>query len=196
MSEGRLILGVGVGWMREEAEVLGMPWDNRGKRSDEQLEIFETLFNDETPSYSGDFYSFPEVRFEPKPVQKPVPVWVGGNSKAAFRRTARFGHAFHAAFEPLAIVKDEWRQIREECEAIGREPESLDLSLRMFLDPDETMEPFKSIAGSPDQMVDTISQVQEIGVSHILVDPVARGGVEGRLEALSEFMTNIAPQIS
>ena len=58
------------------------------------------------------------------------------------------------------------------------------------------MEPFKSIAGSPDQMVDTISQVQEIGVSHILVDPVARGGVEGRLEALSEFMTNIAPQIS
>ena len=196
VSEGRLILGVGVGWMREEAEVLGMPWDNRGKRSDEQLEIFETLFNDETPSYSGDFYSFPEVRFEPKPVQKPVPVWVGGNSKAAFRRTARFGHAFHAAFEPLATVKDEWRQIREECEAIGREPESLDLSLRMFLDPDETMEPFKSIAGSPDQMVDSISQVQEIGVSHILVDPVARGGVEGRLEALSEFMTNIAPQIS
>ena len=196
MSEGRLILGVGVGWMREEAEVLGMPWDNRGKRSDEQLEIFETLFRDETPSYSGEFYSFPEVRFEPKPIQQPLPVWVGGNSKAAFRRTARFGHAFHAAFEPLTTVKDEWRQIRKECEAIGRDPESLDLSLRMFLDPDQTMEPFKSIAGSSDQMVDTIGQVQEIGASHILVDPVARGGVDGRLEALSEFMTTIAPQIS
>jgi len=196
VSEGRLILGVGVGWMREEAEVLGMPWDNRGKRSDEQLEIFETLFRDDTPSYSGEFYSFPEVRFEPKPIQQPLPVWVGGNTKAAFRRTARFGHAFHAAFEPLATVEDEWRQVREECEVAGRDPESLDLSLRMFLDPDQTMEPFKSIAGSADQMVDTIGQVQEIGVTHILMDPVARGGADGRLEALSEFMTNIAPQIS
>ena len=188
-------MGVGVGWMREEAEVLGMPWDNRGKRSDEQLEIFETLFSDENPSYSGEFYSFPEVRFEPKPVQSPVPVWVGGNSRAAFHRTARFGHAFHAAFEPLDVVEDEWRQVREECEAIGRDPRSLDLSLRMFLDPDEVMEPIKSLGGSADQMVDTIGRVQDIGVTHILVDPVARGGVNGRLEALSEFMTNVAPQV-
>ena len=66
----------------------------------------------------------------------------------------------------------------------------------MFLDPGQTMEPFKSIAGSADQMVDTIGQVQEVGVTHILMDPVAPGGAEGRLEALSEFMTNIAPQIS
>jgi probable F420-dependent oxidoreductase len=195
VSEGRLILGVGVGWMREEAEVLGMPWDNRGKRSDEQLEIFETLFREETPSYEGDFYSFPEVRFEPKPIQDPVPVWVGGNSPAAFRRTARFGHAFHAAFEPLETVKDEWRQVREQCEVLGRDPGEVTLSLRMFLDPDEMMEPVKSIGGSVDQMVDTIGRTQEIGVTHILIDPVARGGVSGRLQALSSFMTNVASQI-
>tara|TARA_B100000131_G_scaffold144085_1_gene140174 strand:- start:220 stop:1137 length:918 start_codon:yes stop_codon:yes gene_type:complete len=196
LSNGRLILGVGVGWMREEAEVLGMPWDNRGKRSDEQLEIFESLFRDETPSYDGEFYSFPEVRFEPKPIQAPVPVWVGGNTRAAFRRTARFGHAFHAAFEPLETVKDEWRQVREECELLERDPEDLTLSLRMFLDPEGTMEPAKSIAGSVDEMVDTIGQTQEIGVSHILVDPVARGGVDGRLDALSSFMVDVASQIT
>jgi probable F420-dependent oxidoreductase len=195
VSEGRLILGVGVGWMREEAQVLGMPWDNRGRRSDEQLEIFEALFQEETPSYDGTYYSFPQVRFEPKPIQQPLPVWVGGNSPAAFRRTARFGHAFHAAFEPLDVVEKEWEQVREACEAIARDPDELDLSLRMFLDPNETMEPAKSIGGSSDQMVDTIGLCQEIGITHILLDPVARGGIDGRLDALTDFMSDVASQI-
>lgn len=195
VSEGRLILGVGVGWMREEAQVLGMPWDNRGRRSDEQLEIFEALFQEETPSYDGTYYSFPQVRFEPKPIQQPLPVWVGGNSPAAFRRTARFGHAFHAAFEPLDVVEKEWEQVREACEAITRDPDELDLSLRMFLDPSEAMEPAKSIGGSVDQMVDTIGLCQEIGITHILLDPVARGGIDGRLDALADFMSDVASQI-
>ncbi len=195
VSDGRLILGVGVGWMREEAEVLGMPWDNRGRRSDEQLEIFEALFREETPSYNGTYYSFPPVRFEPKPIQQPLPVWVGGHSPAAFRRTARFGHAFHAAFQPLDVVEKEWEQVREACEMIARDPDELDLSLRMFLDPSETMEPAKSIGGSSDQMVDTIGLCQEIGITHILVDPVARGGINGRLDALANFMSDVATQI-
>ena len=162
VSEGRLILGVGVGWMREEA---------------------------------GNYYSFPAVRFEPKPIQQPLPVWVGGNSQAAFRRTARFGHAFHAAFEPLDVVKREWGQVREACEAIGRDPDELDLSLRMFLDPNETMELAKSIGGSSDQMVETIGLCQEIGITHVLLDPVARGGIDGRLGALTDFMSDVASQI-
>ncbi len=196
VSEGRLILGVGVGWMREEAEVLGMPWDNRGRRSDEQLEIFEALFREEAPSYDGNYYSFPQVRFEPKPIQQPLPVWVGGNSQAAFRRTARFGHAFHAAFEPLDVVKREWAQVREACEEIGRDPDELDLSLRMFLDPSRMMEPAKSIGGSVDQMVETIGLVEEVGITHVLLDPVARGGFNGRLDALGDFMSDVASQVS
>ena len=86
--------------------------------------------------------------------------------------------------------------MREECELLERDPEDLTLSLRMFLDPEGTMEPAKSIAGSVDEMVDTIGQTQEIGVSHILVDPVARGGVDGRLDALSSFMGDVASQIT
>jgi alkanesulfonate monooxygenase SsuD/methylene tetrahydromethanopterin reductase-like flavin-dependent oxidoreductase (luciferase family) len=195
VSEGRLILGVGVEWMREEAKVLGMPWDNRGRRSDEQLEIFEALFQEETPSYDGNYYSFPQVHFEPKPIQQPLPVWVGGDSQSAFRRTARFGHAFHAAFEPLDVVEKEWGQVRESCETIARDPDELDLSLRMFLDPSETMEPAKSIGGSADQMVETIGLVEEVGITHVLLDPVARGGINGRLDALADFMSDVASQI-
>jgi len=135
------------------------------------------------------------VRFEPKPIQQPLPVWVGGHSPAAFKRTARFGHAFHAAFQPLDVVEKEWAQVREACETIARDPDELDLSLRMFLDPSETMEPAKSIGGSSDQMVDTIGVCQEIGITHILVDPVARGGINGRLDALANFMSDVASQI-
>ena len=195
VSDGRLILGVGVGWMKEEADVLGMPWDNRGARSDEQLEIFEILFREEHPSYDGAYYAFPEVGFEPKPVQNPVPVWVGGNTAAAFRRTARFGHGFHAAFQPLDVVAEEWAGVAEACDAHGRDLSEIELSLRVYLDPAGMMEPEKSIAGSADQMVDTIGKMQEIGISHVLLDPVARGGVPGRLDALRAFMADVAPQV-
>ncbi len=195
VSDGRLILGVGVGWMKEEADVLGMPWDNRGARSDEQLEIFERLFRDEKPSYDGAYYAFPEVGFEPKPIQNPVPVWVGGHTPAAFRRIARFGHGFHAAFQPLDVVAAEWAEVVKACEDHGRDPSEIELSLRVYLDPAAAMEPDKSIAGSADQMVDTIGRMQEVGIGHILLDPVARGGVEGRLDALRAFMADVAPQV-
>ncbi|MCB1743742.1 MAG: TIGR03619 family F420-dependent LLM class oxidoreductase, partial [Gammaproteobacteria bacterium] len=95
LSGGRVLLGVGVGWMAEEARILGMPWDRRGKRSDEQLEVFKTLFESQTPSFDGEFYSFPEVGFFPKPLQQPLPVWVGGSSPAAFERAARHAQGFH-----------------------------------------------------------------------------------------------------
>lgn len=193
LSAGRAILGVGVGWMAEEAAVLNMPWDQRGKRSDEQLEIFRRLFNDPSPSFDGEFYSFPKVGFEPKPVQDPFPIWVGGSSPAAFRRAARFGQAFHAAFQPKEEVANEWGEVHRACEAIGRDPAGMTLSLRFYLDPAGAMPADKSIAGSKNQMLETIAGLKAIGVSHILLDPVARGGVAGRLDAIRAFMEDVAP---
>ena len=192
LSGGRLILGVGVGWMKEEAELLGMPWDKRGRRSDEQLELFKQLFESTTPQYDGEFYQLPAVDFNPKPVQSPVPVWVGGATRAAFRRTARYGHAFHAAFQPLDVIKQEWEAVKAECEAINRDPSELTLSLRVFLDPGSLMDPELSIAGSEQAMADRIGALREAGVQHILLDPVARGGAEGRLDAIRHFMTGVA----
>lgn len=191
LSNGRLILGVGVGWMAEEAAVLGMPWDHRGQRADEQLQIFKHLFSDPEPSFEGQFYQFPPVGFEPKPVQQPVPVWVGGSTDAAFRRAARFGHGFHAAFQPLDVVQNEWRAVQAACEAIDRDPGELTLSVRLYLDPESRMEPEKSVAGNAQQMGERIEQLAEAGVRHVLLDPVARGGVAGRLDAVRQFMTRV-----
>ncbi|MDQ1425430.1 MAG: hypothetical protein QOD72_2928 [Acidimicrobiaceae bacterium] len=195
VSDGRVILGVGVGWMREEFEVLGMPYDHRGQRADEQLEVFKVLFSEEHPSYAGKYFSFPEVGFEPKPVNGKVPIWVGGNTEAAYRRTARFGDAFHAAFEPVDAVRAGWARVQELAAGEGREPTTLTLSIRLFLDPEGFMPGAKSIAGSADQMLDTIAAWQEIGVSHVLVDPVASGGLDGRVAAMEHFMADVAPRV-
>jgi probable F420-dependent oxidoreductase len=196
MSGGRVILGVGVGWMREEFEVLGMPFDHRGRRGDEQLEVFRTLFTDARPSYAGDYYQFPEIGFEPKPVNGRVPIWVGGNTEAAYKRTARFGDAFHAAFEPVDDVRAAWARVQELAEGEGRDPSTLILSIRLFLDPESLMPPAKSIAGSAEQMLDTIGVWQQIGVSHVMVDPVASGGLDGRSAAMEHFMVDVAPLVS
>ena len=196
LSQGRLILGVGVGWMREEAEVLGMPWDRRGKRSDEQLEIFETLFSQPDPSFTGEFYAFPEVGFEPKPVQNPVPVWVGGNTPAAFRRVARYGHGFHAAFEPLTVVSAQWEQVGAACEELGRSQDEITLSLRYYLDPASAMKPEVSVGGSTEQMIEMVGNANAAGITHLVLDPVVRGGLAGRLEALEAFMTDVASKFA
>jgi len=89
LSGGRVILGVGVGWMAEEFDALGMPFDHRGARADEQLEVFEALFSQRKPAYPGRFYHFPVVGFEPKPHQSHIPIWVGGHTEAFGRRSLR-----------------------------------------------------------------------------------------------------------
>ncbi len=196
LSNGRLILGVGVGWMREEAEVLGMPWDRRGKRSDEQIEVFRTLFTERDPSFGGEFYAFDPVGFEPKPIQDPVPIWVGGNSAAAYKRVAQYGHGFHAAFETIEDVASGWNQVGLACDALGRDRSEITLSLRYYLDPAAVMKPEVSIAGNTEQMIDTLGRIADAGVTHFVLDPVVRGGIEGRLDALRTFMSDVAPQVA
>jgi probable F420-dependent oxidoreductase len=193
LSEGRAILGVGVGWMREEFQVLGMPFDNRGARADEQLEIFERLFRDDLPSYDGTYYGFPEVGFSPKPPERKIPIWVGGSSGPAFARTAQFGDGFHAAFESVERVTQEWEDIGKACEAIGRNRDEIELSVRVYLDPAGAMEPEKSLQGSPDQMAETVAAWRDIGVTHLSMDVVSAGGASGRLDVLRSFMTEVAP---
>lgn len=192
LSNGRLILGAGIGWMKEEAEVLGMPFDNRGKRSNEQLEIFKSLFTDEEPEYQGDYYQLPKVRFEPKPFQKNIPVWIGGDTPMAFRRVAKYGQGFQAAFQPISRISEEIAEIKQCCENIDRDPNELTFSVRMYLDPMGIMEKEKSLTGSREQIQAIVAQFESIGVSHILMDPVAPGGIQGRLAAVESFMESIA----
>jgi alkanesulfonate monooxygenase SsuD/methylene tetrahydromethanopterin reductase-like flavin-dependent oxidoreductase (luciferase family) len=123
-----------------------------------------------------------------------VPVWIGGSSAAAFERAARFGHAFHAAFQPRATLEAEWAEVRRACERRGRDPGELEFSVRLYLDPGGAMDPALSIAGDPARMRETVGALEKIGVGHVLLDPVAPGGTEGRLEAVEQFLRGVGGQ--
>lgn len=196
VSNGRAILGVGIGWMREEFEALGMPFDHRGARADEMLEIYRTLFSEAQPSFTGRFYKFDAVGFEPKPVRGQIPVWVGGHSAAAYRRVARYGDVFHAAFSTPALLVEQWRGVQAACEKEGRDPASVGLSVRMRLRLDSQREDEGALRGSPDQIVDQIGRFAEMGVSHITMDIAAGGGaVDAQVEVMQRFASDVRPSV-
>jgi probable F420-dependent oxidoreductase len=195
VSEGRAILGVGVGWMREEFEALGMPSDHRGGRGDEQLEIFEALFRQPTPSYAGRFYDFPAVGFEPKPPQGHIPVWVGGGTPAAMRRAARYGDAWHAAFASPLELEEQWVAVRGACEALGRDPTTMELTVRLRVDWGGDVGYPNALTGSAEAIVEGLGPYVALGVSHVLLDIVAEGGIDGRIEALQRLAEDVRPHL-
>lgn len=95
LSGGRVDLGVGVGWLEEEFRAVNVPWPQRGRRTDEYLEVLRTLWTDETSQFEGEFYSLNPCQMFPKPVQSPLPIHIGGESDAALTRVARAGHGWH-----------------------------------------------------------------------------------------------------
>ncbi|MEJ5254018.1 MAG: LLM class F420-dependent oxidoreductase [Acidimicrobiales bacterium] len=141
LSGGRMRLGVGVGWMREEIEAVGVDFDTRGVRTDEAIEALRALWRDDEASFEGRFFSFHRAISRPQPVQPGgVPIHVGGHSAAAARRAGRFGDGF----QPLGLDGDalalRMAQLRSAAEEAGRDPEAIELSLGGLLDavgPDE-----------------------------------------------------------
>ena len=96
LSQGRVDLGVGVGWLREEFEAVGVPWERRGARTDDYLGVLRSLWCDDPSTFAGEFYTLAPCHQYPKPVQDPhPPIHIGGESDAALRRTARFGRGWH-----------------------------------------------------------------------------------------------------
>jgi probable F420-dependent oxidoreductase len=95
LSGGRVDFGIGIGWLREEFDALNVPFAQRGRRTDEYLQVITSLWTEETSSFAGDLYDLPPCRLYPKPVQIPhPPIHVGGESDAAMRRAARFGQGW------------------------------------------------------------------------------------------------------
>jgi probable F420-dependent oxidoreductase len=96
LSGGRVDLGIGVGWLKEEFDALNVPWAHRGARTDEYIEVLRTLWCDDTSSFSGQTYTLPECEMFPKPIQQPhPPIHIGGETDAALQRVARAGQGWH-----------------------------------------------------------------------------------------------------
>jgi len=139
LSEGRLTLGVGAGWCREEFEALGTdPFEERGAVTDEYLSACRELWTNENPHFDGKYVKFSNIFFEPRPVQKRVPIWVGGESGPAMRRTARLGDAWYPIgtnpqfrLDTLARFRAGIDRLHRHCREQGRDPKEISLVYRV-----------------------------------------------------------------
>jgi probable F420-dependent oxidoreductase len=120
LSHGRVDLGVGVGWLREEFDALEVPWARRGERTDEYLGVLRSLWCENPSSYSGEFYNLAPCSQYPKPVQDPPPIHIGGESDAALRRTARLAQGWHSFNRPPAQLAAPLVRLTELLAAEGR----------------------------------------------------------------------------
>jgi len=116
LSGGRVVLGIGVGWLREEADAVGIDFGTRGRRTNEAIEAMRALWSDDVASYRGEFVSFENVRCNPRPTRN-IPIHVGGHSDVAARRAGRLGDGFM----PLGAAPEELARLRSVMEAAARE---------------------------------------------------------------------------
>jgi probable F420-dependent oxidoreductase len=125
LSRGRVLLGIGIGWLREEFSALGVPFEERGARTDEYVAALRELWSAEKPTFNGRFVSFKDAYCRPQPVKKAVPIIVGGHSDAAARRAGRIGDGFF----PYSREQDRLIGIaREEARAARRDPDKLEIT--------------------------------------------------------------------
>ena len=133
LSEGRLVLGVGVGWMREEIELLGGDYDRRGAWSDEALAVMRACWRDPRSAHHGEFFSFDEIGVFPKPTRGDIPILIGGHTPRALRRVAELGDGWHAAFITPEALEADIARLREECARQKRQFDQVTISVRAGL---------------------------------------------------------------
>jgi probable F420-dependent oxidoreductase len=205
LSEGRVTVGVGVGWLREEFEALNAPdFDKRGAVSNEFLEIFKALWTDSPATHKGEFYQFEKLRCEPLPLQKPhPPIWIGGHSKPALRRAAKYGDGWHpvGAIAASPIPPDEMRakldELKRLTEAEGRDFDTLTISFKAPLYDTEIKDvdgKRLSFSGPPEQVVEDIGTYSDLGISELIFD-FRTDTIDESIERMDKFSREIMPLV-
>jgi probable F420-dependent oxidoreductase len=207
LSKGRLIVGCGVGWMREEFEAIGAPpYDRRGAVSDEYIRAFKELWTSDTPTFAGTYCKFAGVAFAPKPVQKPhPPIWVGGESPVALRRAGRLADAWYPIGSnprfPVgtpAEFAEYAARVKRHAQEAGRNPSSLDFAYSANWYNDQQAMTLsdgqrRPLTGTPQQIADDIKRYGDAGVRHMMVN--LQGETLGQtLERMQRFADGVMPR--
>ena len=174
-SGGRLVYGVGVGWLKEEADAMNMPWDRRGARADEHISLLRTIWTapGKHVEFHGEFWDIPSMDPEPRPVQQPIPILVGGHSPAAIDRAARLGDGWIAAAMSPERLSEHLALLRAAADRHDRDP----ATLRVYC------------SAASDVSPDTVRRYADLGVQSLHL------GVQD-LDELKRVGDDILPKIA
>lgn len=182
LSGGRLHVGVGVGWNELEYESLGMDFATRGKREDAQIPVLRKLWTEELVEHEDEFHSLPGVGLSPMPVQRSIPLYVGGTSDPALRRAARLGDGWLPQSEPGGPLDDRLERVREYAREYDRDPDDLTVIGRM-----------KVRGHNPDEWVERLRAWRERGVTGVCVNTMpADRAPEEQADLIAAFADAVA----
>ena len=205
LSEGRFILGAGVGWMEEEFKALGLDtFAQRGAVTDEYIQLFKELWTKDNPEFQGEHYQLSESGFQPKPVQKPhPPIWIGGHTNPAIRRAAKYGDGWMpiglrppAILEPEELSEKITRLRRLTMEA-GRPEDAVSLCFSTGVTFDDSPGATRRMmSGRAEQIAADLRQYQDLGIRNFILgfpgDSVA--AVDEAMEQFSKQVMPLIPQ--
>lgn len=133
LTGGNFRLGVGVGWNAVEYESLNESFRNRGRREEEQIELMRMLWTQKSVTFKGKWHSIPGAGLKPLPVQRPIPIWIGGSTDPAFRRIGKMGDGWMPQFRPDAAGEEKVEAVRTYTREAGRDPDQLGMEARLSL---------------------------------------------------------------
>ena len=207
LSQGRLVVGIGAGWMKEEFQALDLPpFEERGAVTDEYIQAFKELWASDTPTFEGKYCRFSDISFLPKPVQKPhPPIWVGGESPRAIRRTAELADGWY----PIGSNPDfpmgtpdqlaaGIKRLAARATRAGRDPSEIEVIYRspnfeIRKSSSGTRNPF---TGTASEIAADIRQYEELGVDYLLVDFFRiTSSFEEALQRMEEMATQVWPLV-
>ena len=205
LSKGRITVGCGAGWLREEFEALGTPpFDERGRATDEYLRVFKKIWTNPTPEFAGDYAAFKDISVLPLPVQKPhPPLWIGGESGPALRRAARLGDGWFPIGNNPKFPLDTYERykasvdkVRALAEKDGRDPAEIDLAYSLNWTFGSTP-PLKSdakpaLTGAPQEIASDVERFEKLGLRHLLLN-FQGGSVNDTLDRMAGFARDVIP---
>jgi probable F420-dependent oxidoreductase len=192
LSGGRFMLGIGVGYITEEYSFLRADFGRRGQLADEYIQAIRVLFESDHPEYHGQHIDFSQVLFSPRPTPPP-PIVVGGSSAAALKRAATLGDGWYG----LRLSPDAVRAAIGDMNQIGHKP-GFTLSLRLQTRVGgsvESADPATTLHGDPDSIVERVRRYREVGIEHLVIEPVASSLSDYRNQ-ITTFAQEIAPRLA
>ena len=178
LSGGRLRLGIGIGWNPVEYEALGENFKNRGRRSEEQVEVMRKLWTQELVTFEGEWHKITDAGLNPLPIQRPIPIWFGGGHDQTLRRVARLGDGWFPLLGPDDKCRAMIEKIRAYTREAGRDPSSIGVEGRLAIG-----------QRSEEEWAKDVEAWQSLGATHVTANTMKAGfsSPSGHVEAIRRF---------